>query len=344
MSVARSLVLTQLQQLTSIAYNKAGGDPSGWKLPPWSVESSLELMKAHNTRTAILSVTAPGSTICRGKEASELCRKINLYAADLCKKKPYDFGFFAALPPLVDNLDAVLEEAAYALDVLKADGVTLYTRYGHGNHYLGYPNFRPLWDELDKRGAIVFVHPTHLVDTNLISPALPQPMIDYPHETTRTAVDLIISNTVKDHPNVKIILSHAGGTLPYLATRAAHLTADTGLSQKDPAEFLDEARSFYFDLALSGNPWTLKFILEFAKPGHVLYGSDFPYAPTKTISTHIKMLGKYKMDGSTAYSIARGAALELFPRFRISTDKPRMASHGGSSVKSLMCRSVRSVL
>jgi predicted TIM-barrel fold metal-dependent hydrolase len=305
---------------THAAYNEAGGDPSGWKLPAWSVDGSLELMKSHDTRTAILSVTAPGATISSGKKASELCRAINQYAASLSAERPSQFGFFAALPPLVDNLAAVLEEVAYSLDVLKADGVTLYTRYGRGNHYLGHPDFKPLWGELDRRGAVVFVHPTHLVDTNLISSALPQPMIDYPHETTRTAVDLIISNTVKEHPHVKIILPHAGGSLPYLATRAAHLTADTGLSGKDAGEFLDEARSFYFDLALSANPWTLPLITAFAKPGHVLYGSDFPYAPTKTIDTHVRLLGEQKMEAELAYSVSRGAALKLFPRFKVDSD------------------------
>lgn len=278
-------------------------------------------MKAHNTSTAILSLTAPGATILSGKAASELCRKINLKAAELCNQYPSKFGFFAALPPLVDNLEAALEEITYSLDTLKADGVTLYTRYGHDNHYLGHADFKPLWDELDKRGTVVFVHPTHLVDTNLISPALPQPMIDYPHETTRAVVDLLLSNTVRDHPNVKIILSHAGGTLPYLATRAAHLTFDTCLSQKDPEEFLDEARSFYYDLALSGNPWTLDFILKFAKPGHVLYGSDFPYAPTKTINTHVKMLEVFEMDKETEYGVSRGAAESLFPRLKASVNE-----------------------
>lgn len=280
----------------------------------------MEIMGAHETETAILSVTAPGSTILQGEAAFKLCRDINEYAASLCKKHPTKFGFFAALPPLCGNLDAVLQEVAYSLDILKADGVTLYTRYGHDNHYLGHLDFRPLWDELDRRRAVVFIHPTHLVDTNLINSSLPQPMIDYPHETTRTAVDLILSDTIKDHPDVKIILSHAGGTLPYLAVRAAHLTVDAGLSQKQPDEFLEEARSFYFDLALSGNPLTLDFLLKFAKPGHVLYGSDFPYAPRKTIDTHVTLFNEYKMDAETSYSVARGAALGLFPRFQTSRD------------------------
>jgi predicted TIM-barrel fold metal-dependent hydrolase len=97
---------------------------------------------------------------------------------------------------------------------LKADGVTLFTRYGDGNYYLGHEKFKPIWDELDKRAAVVFIHPTHPVDITPVNKLLAQPIIDYPHETTRTAVDLIVSDTIRTHRNVKIILSHAGGTHP----------------------------------------------------------------------------------------------------------------------------------
>jgi 6-methylsalicylate decarboxylase len=299
------------------AYIASGGDPSGWTLPPWSPESSIELMRAHQTSTAILSVTSPGPTVFSGQPeaARTLCREINNYASALAKQHPGTFGFFAALPPLSDdNLDDAIEEAVRALDSLDADGVTLYTRYG--DHYLGYHGFRRLWAELNKRRAVVFIHPTHSSNANLVNSSLPQPVIDYPHETTRTAVDLIVSRTIADHPHVKIILSHAGGTLPWIATRAAHLATDAGLNDLDPAEFLEYARSFYFDLALSSSSLQLDLLLSFAKPGHVLYGSDFPYAPTRTINTNERMLNDYDgMDQETRFAIARGSASELFPRF-----------------------------
>lgn len=303
-------------RLTSyVAYDS---DPSGWQLPRWSVNASLEHMDANGTDVTILSLTAPGTSILQGPAASDLARKINLQVAKIRDENPTHFGFFATLPPLAQDVEPVLKEIRYALDVLKADGVTLYTRYGTRNHYLGHATFKPVWDLLDERKSVVFIHPTHSVHTDLINPSLPQPVIDYPHETTRTAVDLLISNTVKEHPNVKIILSHAGGTLPFLATRAAHLTFDASLSSKDPEEFLEEARSFYFDLALSGNPWTVRFMLDFAKPGHVLYGSDFPYAPTKTIETHLKLLESADMSADIRHSIDRGSAEGLFPRLRLA--------------------------
>lgn len=264
--------------------------------------------------TSMLSLTAPGCTILSGPPAVNLARQVNESAASIRDNDPSTFGFFAALPPILENVPAALAEIAYALDVLKADGVTLYTRYGPGHTYLGHADIRPIWEELNKRSAVVFIHPTHMVDTNLVNPHLPQPLIDYPHETTRTAVDLIMSKTVHTHPNCKIILSHAGGTLPYLATRAALMLPDYGLSDQNAESFLRDAKSLYYDLALSGNDYTLGLLTIFAKNEHILFGSDFPYAPTPTIRTHTSNLDSYELRREQRWHINRGNALKLFPR------------------------------
>ena len=287
-------------------------------------------MDAHGVRTAILSLTAPGPGILQeAAGATKLARQVNLAAAAVRDSNPTRFGFFAAVPPLSeDNLAQALAEITYALDELRADGVTLFTRYGRGATYLGHATFRPVWAELNRRRAVVFVHPTYLPDTSsgtapaLVNPALPQPVIDYPHETTRAATDLVLSDTLAACPDVRVILSHAGGTFPYLATRAAHLAHDTGLTRKPPAQFLREARRFYFDVALSGNPLTLRYLLDFAAPGHVLYGSDFPYAPTRTIASHWEMLVRFlaegKVDPQVREAIGFGTAETLLPRLGIA--------------------------
>ena len=273
-------------------------------------------MSTLNISTAIISLTAPGCTILKGPAAATLARNVNLAAASIRDSDPLKFGFFAALPPILDDIDAALTEIQYALDTLKADGITLYTRYGAGHTYLGHRDLQPIWAELDKRSAVAFVHPTHLVDTNLVNPFLPQPMIDYPHETTRTAVDLLMSNTVRIYPKCKIILSHAGGTLPYLATRAAVMLPDYGLSDKSAEDFLEDARNFYYDLALSGNKYTLGLLTEFANEDRILFGTDFPYAPTPTIETHTRLLDASGLDEEQARQIARDNALRLFPRLK----------------------------
>ena len=273
-------------------------------------------MSSQGISTAILSLTAPGCTLLKGAASAELARAVNEHAALIRDSSPSEFGFFAALPTLVDNIPTVLEEVAYALDELKADGVTLYTRYGPSNNYLGHPSFLPLWEELDRRRCVVFIHPTHTVDTNLVNSKLPQPIIDYPHETGRTATDLIMSGVMRRFTHCKIILSHAGGTLPYLATRAATLLYDYKLSEKTPEEFLEDARGFYFDTALSTNKLTLTLLLDFAPKDHVLFGSDFPYAPTKTVETHTEMLETSDLDEKTKQKVARKNAVTLIPRLQ----------------------------
>ncbi|KAF3941772.1 hypothetical protein ABW19_dt0203303 [Dactylella cylindrospora] len=300
------------------ALRENGGDPSGWTIPTWTVQASQQIMDQHRIGATILSMTAPGPSLFKeGDRAIALARKTNQCAANIRDKNPEKFGFFAALPSLLDE-EAALSEVRYALDELHADGVTLFTRYGEGNHYLGHQDFQNIWKELDERSAVVFVHPTHGVDTNLVSAALPQPMVDYPHETTRTAMDLILSGTVRKHPNCKIILSHAGGTLPYLALRVAAMTphtpfgAATGLTAN---QVLEDAKSFYFDLALSSHEYSLDLLRRFANPGHILFGSDFPYAPSEGIKFFVESFDNSTMSDEERLAISSGNAIKLFKRF-----------------------------
>lgn len=255
---------------------EAGGDPSGWPTPDWSPDASLQSMASNGIRKAILSLTAPGASIAPDtKSARILARQVNEYAASLRQQHPDSFGFFATLPSLMD-IPGALAEIEYALDVLKADGVTLFTRYGDGNGYLGHSLFTPIWEELDARRAVVFVHPTHPVNTTWTNPILPQPAIDYPHETTRTAVDLIIANVTQKFPNCRKILSHAGGSLPYLISRIATTSRATESTKliygKTTGDIMDDFRSFYYDLALSSSPAVLNMVLDLVPHNHITYG------------------------------------------------------------------------
>lgn len=234
-------------------------------------------MKRLGVKTAILSCTAPGACILSGEACFNLARKLNEYAADLRNKHPENFGFFASLPSLLDT-GAALAEITYAYDTLKADGVVIFTRYGEGNTYLGHPDLEPIWAELNRRKAVVFVHPTHPVDTNKVNAKLMQPMIDYTHETTRTAMDMIIQGTLRKHPDCKVILSHAGGALPYLIKRPANLMRNSPNFAPNPVagtthdEIMQDLRSFYYDLALSTGPQVLDLLLKMIPHDHILYG------------------------------------------------------------------------
>ncbi|KAJ5693042.1 amidohydrolase family protein [Penicillium macrosclerotiorum] len=280
------------------AVEKAGGDPSGWPTPAWSPEASNSLMEKVGVTKAILSLTAPGAVIApTDADRRALARKANEYAARLRDEDPARYGFFAALPSLLD-VEGTLAEIRYSLDFLKSNGVTLFTRYGNGNQYLGDPAFKPIWAELNARKAVVFIHPTHPVDTTKVNPLLPQPAIDYPHETTRTAVDLIITNTKRSYPDCKVILSHAGGTLPFLISRLCTYPENSTatIAGKSPEEAMEDFRSFYFDLALSSSSAVLGLVLETIPHDHLLYGSDFPYAFVDKTLGFKQQLEKYSMD------------------------------------------------
>lgn len=146
--------------------------------------------------------------------------------------------------PLSD-VDAALEEIAYALDTLCPDGVGLY------GVYLGDPEFKPIFKELARRSASVFVHPANSPNDDGLG--FPAPMLEYPFDTTRMAVNLVLSGTLDRYPGIKLILSHGGGTLPFLAERAAALTAWTAPPDA-PRSALEKLCSLYYDLALVSNP------------------------------------------------------------------------------------------
>ncbi|KAH8728887.1 amidohydrolase family protein [Phaeosphaeriaceae sp. PMI808] len=283
-------------------------------LPPWNVQLDLAFMDRNGIDASILSLSAPGITFLKSAEESgKLCRWVNEYSAKIRGENPSRFGFFATLPP-IGQIESCLVELRHALDVLKADGVILFTSYD--DKYLGHSSFRPIWEELNHRGAVVFVHPIVPKTSGATSdPTIPRPIVDFPHETTRTAVSMIKSNTIRDYPNCKIILSHAGGTLPYVAPRIAYLNADLGPGEKSAEEFLEDAKNFYYDLALSGFQTSMDLLKGFAKEDHILYGSDFPFAREATIATQVENIRTNVTEDQLRHSIECGAAQNLFPRF-----------------------------
>ena len=268
------------------AVARAGGDPAGVPVPDWSEDAALASMDALGIAKAYVSVTAPGAKIVAGDAAASraLAREMNEFAAELVKRHPARFGFFASLPDLVD-VEGALAEIEHAHGWLKASGFTLFTSYGEdarAPRYLGHPCYDPLWRRLNELGATVFVHPCE-APTNILSEVMPQPGLDYPHETARTAVSLVTSGTKAKYPHVKVILSHGGGTLAVLADRAAGMAQMMGCPLS-PQEIIDGFRTFYYDVALTAAPAAVAAVLELADPARLLYGSDLPYAPEATVA------------------------------------------------------------
>jgi predicted TIM-barrel fold metal-dependent hydrolase len=275
-----------------------GGDPSGWSSPQWTPDSAIAFMDAHEIDKGVLSLTAPGVTGWTGDSRRDVARRVNEYTAGLVSKRPTRFGNFATLP--LPDVDGAILELGHAFDTLRADGVVLLSNYE--GHYLGDPLFDPLWAELDRAAAVMFIHPAK--PALPVIKELPGPMVDYPFDTTRTAVHLAIHGVLERYPRVRIILAHAGGFLPYAAHRFAKLAAAVRPEGPSPESLLATFKQFYFDTALSSGSEALHSLRSFAGAGHILYGSDFPYAPAAVGAAFTSML-----DGNDTLSVQEKAAI-----------------------------------
>ncbi|MET4428757.1 MULTISPECIES: amidohydrolase family protein [unclassified Mycolicibacterium] len=285
---------------------KGIADAGGRALPNWSAESALSMMDDIGTATGILSVSTPGTGPAADEgEAVRIAREVNDYSAELAKDRPDRFGFFAT-PPM-PYLGQAVAEIARALDDLGADGVVLLANTN--GTYLGQPGQDELFAELDRRAAVVFIHPAELPGPTV--PGIAPFAADFLLDTTRAAYLLVRNEVRRRYPNIRFILSHAGGFVPYAAHRmAVGMVADTGRS---PMDSLEDFAGFYFDTALSGSAAALPSLLAFAKPGHVLFGSDWPFAPPPAVQYFTAGLDDYP--GITDHAaINRDNATALFSR------------------------------
>jgi predicted TIM-barrel fold metal-dependent hydrolase len=301
------------QHLIPPEWQTALGGPVGWPMPRWSPRLATDLMDAHGIATGIVSVTAPGVVIHSAPGAGtnhparDLAVAVNDYAAELAADQPKRFGFFASLP--LPDVEGALIEARRALDDLRADGIVLLSNVG--DRYLGDPDYDPLWAELDRRGAVVFVHPAQPSLSMLTG--TPAPMADFVFDTTRTALNMVLHGIPRRYPRMKVILAHGGGFVPYAAHRFAALAPHQAKPPLGPEEVLAGLRWFYFDTAMSASPTSLPSLLAFAQPGHVLYGSDWPFAPAD-VGAYFDRFLDTELAGATLAEINRNAAERLFPR------------------------------
>jgi predicted TIM-barrel fold metal-dependent hydrolase len=312
---------------------RTGIDEAGGRaLPDWSLEGSLQTMDELGVATAILSVSAPGTTFLPdAADAAALARDLNDYGAHLVASQPERFGFFATIA--MPHIDESVVEVVRSLDDLNADGVVLLAN--NDGIYLGQDGQDDLWAALDERAAVVFIHPADLPGPTV--PGVAPFAADFLLDTTRAAYLLVRNGIRRKYPNIRFILSHAGGFVPYASHRmAVAIMAETGAS---PADTLDDFSSFYFDTALSSSAAALPTLLAFAKPGHITFGSDWPFAPVAAGKLFAAGLETYPgLDNATRSAIDRTNALALFPRLGTApTAAPRALSH---TVKHLASRAV----
>lgn len=281
---------------------------SAWAPAKWSAAGALAMMDEHEIATGILSLSTPGPHLGDDAEARVLSQQVNERIAGLVHDRPDRFGMFACVP--LPDIDGSLEAIRHAYDTLSTDGVVLLAN--NKGVYVGDPSFDPVMEELNRRAAVVFIHPGPLPGPPAkgIHPSLADFLLD----TTRAAINLVANGIPRRFPKLKIILSHGGGFLPYAAYRITNLS-NVITPSVDPDAMLADLTSFYFDTALSGSPTVLPSLLSFARPGRVLFGSDWPYCPDKTVGVFTGNLDAYSgLDAAGHAAINRGNAEQLFPR------------------------------
>jgi predicted TIM-barrel fold metal-dependent hydrolase len=296
------------------ATNEKESPVGGLKPQNWTPESSLAFMDEAGIDVAILSISTPGIQLPDRLADKELARKCNELAASLISKYPRRIGAFASVP--MPGTDDAIDEITYALDVLKLDGVVLFTN--SAGIYLGDTSMRPLFDELQRRKTVVYIHPNASPDPVAHKLGLTDNLIDFPGDTTRAIAQLHYGGAFAATPNVKYIFSHAGGTAPYLAGRFAIVDDMNIMGDNSKRGTASEMfRKLYWDTALAWSDPVLHTLSEIAGSDKILFGTDFPYL-RKDIAARCrtKIVGSKELSGKEKNQVLGGNALELFPRFK----------------------------
>ena len=294
---------------TNDAHNPVGGIAP----PPWDTDLMLSFMDEAGIDVAVTSISTPGVHVGDDARARSLARRCNEFSAELVQRHPNRLGGFAALP--LPDVDGALEELAYALDELHLDGVVLFSN--SNGVYLGDARFEPVFAELERRGAVVFVHPTASPDPSAHKLGLPDSLIDFTADTTRAVAQMHYSNRFARTPSVKYIFSHAGGTVPYLAGRWAivdEMNVIPGAEARGTAA--DTLRRLYWDTALSYREPLLRMLRDVVGLEQVLFGSDFPYLRRDLAVNCVQRLEQTaELTARERIQVMSGNAIKLFPRF-----------------------------
>jgi predicted TIM-barrel fold metal-dependent hydrolase len=239
-------------------------------------------MDAAGVTTAVVSTSDPGVFFGDYDAAKALSRDCNEYQARMVSDNKGRFGMFTTLPlPDVDN---TLAEIAYGMDTLKAQGVGMMTSYG--TKYLGDPSFTPVMEELNRREATVFVHPLQPACCTNVVPGVPDVVVEYGTETSRTIASLLMNHTTIRFPNIRFIFSHGGGDVPFLTFRFQRMVGgDAELMKAEPGGAVGLIQKLYFDTAQAWNQYTLPSLVKLMPADHIMFGSDFPAAsPLDTVN------------------------------------------------------------
>ena len=275
----------------------------------WSLAKELEDMDQAGVATAISSITLPGFLGMENAVARRLARESNDFAARMMADHKGRFGMFTNLP--MPDIDGSLKEIEYGLDTLKADGVSMLTNVG--DKWISHPSFDPIWQELNRRKAVVYTHPTgHDCCRNLI-PGIPDTAIELGTDTTRVIAQMIFSGASQKYPDVRIIFSHAGGVMPYLMERFNFLTR-TQYAKLLPHGFAAEAGKFYYDIAQAFSPSAMAALKKAVPLSQIVFGTDYPFRTSLEHVQGLKECGVFS--ARELHAIERENPLRLLPHFR----------------------------
>jgi predicted TIM-barrel fold metal-dependent hydrolase len=276
----------------------------------WTPAASIEAMDRNGIAVAVTSISTPGVWFGDVALASRLARDSNEFAARMERDHPGRFGFFATLP--MPDVDAALDEIAYAYDTLAADGVAFMSNYGRV--WPGDPMFAPVLDELNRRKALVYVHPI-LPDACVgMMPGVGESALEYLFDTARAIASLIYNGALLRWPAIRFIFPHAGGALPPLAERVSRMADRDRKVALEPAQgSLSEIKNLFFDVATSTNPVTLTGLLRLVPATQVMLGTDYPFVASMAYT--LDPLRSHGLAAAELEAIEGGTALRLFPRF-----------------------------
>ncbi len=287
----------------AMAKNRAGGAP-----PKWTPQLSFADMEKAGVTTAVLSLVPPGVWSADVEEGRKLARECNDYGAKLMQDYPGRFGLFAAIP--LPDTEGSLREIEYALDVLKADGIGLFTSYD--GKYLGDPAFLPVFEELNRRKAVVYTHPLVPACCGHIGYGMGPSSIEFATDTTRTVASLIFGKggTAFRCPDIRFIWSHSGGTLPFLIGRFIR-EQEVRKDPRMPDGPVPIVRKYFYEVAQGNTPEQLAALLQLIPISQVMFGSDYPYREAIEAADGV---AAYQFNAADLASIDRENALRLIPR------------------------------
>jgi len=301
------------------AYQKAWSDWEDQRKIPhlgvqlsWTRDQDLEAMDKNGITTSVLSLAStPGVWFDAGAEkAHDMARLCCDFAAEMVRDKPGRYALFAPLSML--DTDATLKEIEYVFDTLKADGINLQSNYG--DKWLGDPAYKPILEELNRRKAVVYVHPLVASCCGRLSVGAFPAVLEVPHDTTRTIVSLLLSGSFATQRDITWLFSHAGGTLPFLAGRieAFYDQRARGANGFAPDGIEAEFRRLNYDTANATHPAAMAALMKLVPVSQITYGTDYPYFPLDQINS----LRQLNLPPADLAAISRGNATRLLPRLK----------------------------